>query len=175
MSESIWTIGHSTRTQDDFLALLAAHRIDAIADVRRFPMSRRHPHFNTDVMPIWLEARGVAYRHFVDLGGRRSARGDSINTGLRHASFRGYADYMATPAFENALDALLAWAGARRAAVMCAEAVYWQCHRSLLADALAARAIDVRHILDAASVRAHKLHPMARVEDKKTVIYPGLL
>ena len=155
--------------------MLAAHGIDAIADVRRFPMSRRHPHFNSDVMSAWLAAAGVAYRHFVDLGGRRPASRASANIGLRNASFRGYADYMATPPFQRALDALLEWSRERRAAVMCAEAVYWQCHRHLLADALAARAIDVRHILDAASERTHKLHPMARVGDENVVTYPGLL
>ena len=171
----IWTIGHSTRTEAEFLALLAAHEVDAIADVRRFPMSRRHPHFNTGVMSAWLAAAGVGYRHFVDLGGRRPASRASANIGLRNASFRGYADYMATPPFQHAIDALLEWSREHRAAVMCAEALYWQCHRSLLADALAARGIDVRHILDATSVRAHKLHPMARVRDENVVTYPGLL
>lgn len=170
----IWTIGHSTRTEDDFLALLDTHGIRAIADIRRFPASRRYPHFNGPAMQKWLDEAGIAYEHFADLGGRRSAVRDSINTGLRNAGFRGYADHMRTPAFREALDRLIAWTRAQPTAIMCAEAVYWQCHRSLTADALAAREMDVRHILDASPARKHRIHELARVE-RGEVSYPGLL
>jgi uncharacterized protein (DUF488 family) len=171
---SIWTIGHSTRAQHDFLALLRAHEITAIADVRRFPASRRHPHFNGDAMSGWLADAGLAYRHFEDLGGRRHPARDSRNTALRHPSFRGYADYMATAPFQQALSALVDWSVGGHVAVMCAEAVWWQCHRSLLADALAARGVDVRHILDASKARPHKINELARIEAGQ-VCYPGLL
>jgi uncharacterized protein (DUF488 family) len=171
---AIWTIGHSTRSREDLLALLRAHDIRGIADVRRFPASRRHPHFNRDVMSTWLNEAGVEYRHFEHLGGRRRASADSKNTALRHPAFRGYADYMATAPFQRALDDLIAWAASARVAVMCAESVWWQCHRSLIADALAARDLEVRHILDASDARAHRIHETARVEAGQ-VCYPGLL
>lgn len=172
--DAIWTVGHSTLTQEDFLALIAAHGILAIADVRRFPGSRRHPHFHGDAMRVWLPQAGVRYEHFVDLGGRRKAEPDSRNTGLRNESFRGYADYMATPLFQRALDRLIALSREQPSAVMCAEAVYWRCHRHLLADALAARGVAVRHILDARTARPHKIHELARIEGTD-VCYPGLL
>lgn len=171
---AIWTIGHSTRSREDFLALLATHDVRGIADVRRFPASRRHPHFNRDVMATWLDEAGVEYRHFEQLGGRRTPSADSKNTALRHPAFRGYADYMATAPFQRALDEVIAWAGTTRVAVMCAEALWWQCHRSLVADALAARDLDVRHILDASAARPHRIHETARVEAGQ-VCYPGLL
>ena len=125
-------------------------------------------------MAIWLAAAGVAYRHFVDLGGRRPASRASVNTGLRNASFRGYADYMATTVFQRTLDALVQWSGEQPTAIMCAEAVYWRCHRSLISDALVARGVEVRHIVDGTEPRTHKLHEQARVHDAK-VTYPGLL
>lgn len=170
----IWTIGHSTRPQDVFLALLDAHGVRAIADVRRFPASRRHPHFNRDAMTQWLAEAGIGYTHFADLGGRRAPAPDSRNTGLRNASFRGYADYMATPPFRNALERLVIMAREQPTAVMCAEAVYWQCHRTFIADGLTARGLDVRHILDASTARPHRIHELARVEGID-VCYPGLL
>lgn len=170
----IWTIGHSTRTQEVFLSLLQAHGIEAIADVRRFPASRRHPHFHGEAMAAGLAEAGIAYTHFVDLGGRRATRADSPNTALRNAAFRGYADYMSTPPFRAALAALIAGAAERRTAVMCAEAVHWRCHRSLLADVLVARGLEVRHILDGAKAPAHRIHEVARIEGDE-VRYPGLL
>jgi uncharacterized protein (DUF488 family) len=170
----IFTIGHSTRSRDDFLSLLKGHGVQAIADVRRFPASRRHPHFNGSEMTNWLGAEDIAYEHFPDLGGRRAPCADSINTGLRNASFRGYADYMQTPEFQRALQKLIAWSNLRPTAVMCAEAVYWQCHRALVADALAARGIGVRHILDAGPPRPHKIHERAQIRGER-VCYPGLL
>lgn len=170
----VWTIGHSTRAQEDFLSLLRTHGIAAVADVRRFPASRRHPHFNRDAMAAWLDAGGVRYRHFEALGGRRRAAADSKNTALRHPSFRGYADYMATAPFQLALDALVAWADEQHTAVMCAEAVWWQCHRSLLSDALVARGREVRHILDLSIARPHRINELAQIEAGQ-VRYPGLL
>ena len=170
----VWTVGHSTRPQEDFLALLAVHGVQAIADVRRFPASRRHPHFNRDDMARWLGEAGLRYQHFDDLGGRRKPDPASGNTALRHPSFRGYADYMATEPFEQALARLIDWARGERVAVMCAEAVWWQCHRSLISDALSARGCEVRHILDASKTRVHRINELARIEAGR-VCYPGLL
>lgn len=174
MTETVYTIGHSTRTQDDFLALLGAHGIGAIADVRRFPASRRHPHFARAAMARWLPEHGVQYVHVEALGGRRAAAADSPNTGLRNASFRGYADYMRTAAFEAALAVVVDLSRAQPTAIMCAEAVWWRCHRSLIADLLVARGFEVRHILDASTPRPHRIHESARIEGR-TVCYPGLL
>jgi uncharacterized protein (DUF488 family) len=168
----VWTIGHSTRSLPTLLALLAAHRVQRVADVRRFPRSRRHPQFNTDALARELPAAGVAYRHWPALGGFRRARPDSRNTAWRHASFRGYADYMETDAFAAALDALLDDAGQGRTAIMCAEAVPWRCHRSLISDALVARGVEVFHILGPARAEPHTLTAGARVEGRR-ILYPG--
>lgn len=170
----VFTIGHSTRTADDFAALLDTHGIRAIADVRRFPASRRHPHFNRESMSSWLPERGIRYTHFEALGGRRRPAPDSRNSGLQNASFRGYADYMSTPAFNAALDDVIAQARELPTAVMCAEAVWWRCHRSLISDTLVARGYEVRHILDASPARAHRIHELAHV-DRGNVCYPSLL
>ena len=176
---TIYTIGHSTRSFDEFLALLRAHGVIQLADVRTVPRSRRHPHFARDALSRTLPDAGIAYRHFRDLGGLRKPSADSVNTAWRHPSFRGYADHMQTPPFERALDELIAWAagdpglGPRPTAIMCAEAVWWQCHRQLIADALVARAVDVRHIMGPAAAPAHKLTDFARVE-KTRVTYPGV-
>jgi len=173
---TIFTIGHSTRTRDDFLALLRAHGVTRLADVRTVPKSRRHPHFAADALSESLPAAGVAYRHFGALGGLRKPRRDSRNTAWRHESFRGYADHMETAAFRGALDDLIAWSGQGQPSttIMCAEAVWWQCHRQLIADALVARGIDVRHIMTPASAPAHTITSFARVEDGR-VTYPGLV
>jgi uncharacterized protein (DUF488 family) len=170
---TIYTIGHSTRALDDFLALLAAHDIRQLADVRTIPKSRRHPHFAGDALSASLHDAGIVYRHVAALGGLRKPRADSSNTGWRHEGFRGYADYMETPAFAQAVDELIGWAGEARTAVMCAEAVWWQCHRRLLSDALVARDIEVRHIMTAASAPRHELTEFARIEAAR-VRYPGL-
>jgi uncharacterized protein (DUF488 family) len=172
--DTIWTIGHSTRTPDQLLELLRTHGIAAIADVRRFPASRRHPHFNREALALWLPEAGVRYEHVDALGGRRSPRPDSRNTGLQNASFRGYADYMATPVFHRAIDRLLALSRGAPTAVMCAEAVWWRCHRSLISDFLSVRGIEVRHILDASPARRHRIQELARAEGDQ-VCYPGLL
>src|SRR5437016_8500960 len=143
----IYTVGHSTRSLETFLALLAEHEIRLLVDVRRYPASRRYPHFAQEPLAAALEAVGIAYRHDADLGGRRAARPDSLNTAWRSAGFRGYADYMETPAFQTALARLLEAGRTRRTAVLCAEAVPWRCHRQLIADALVASGEPVAHIL----------------------------
>ena len=170
---TIWTIGHSTRSFDEFLALLEAHGIEQVADVRTVPKSGRHPHFSKEALDAHLADHHVGYRHFPALGGLRKPRRDSINTAWRHPSFRGYADHMQTPAFRAGLSALLDYA-VRPTAIMCAEAVWWQCHRRLLSDALAARDVVVRHILGSGEAKIHELSEFARVVGG-TVQYPGLL
>ena len=169
---SLWTIGHSTRSLEAFVELLRGHGIQRLVDVRRFPRSRRHPHFNTDALAEALPAAGLAYRHLPGLGGFRRARADSRNAGWRNASFRGYADYMQTDAFAAELATLLEEARAGRTAYMCAEAVPWRCHRSLISDALVARGVEVRHILGPAPAELHALMAGARVEGTH-VVYPG--
>jgi uncharacterized protein (DUF488 family) len=164
---SLWTIGHSTRTADEFLELLRAHRIEGVADVRRFPASRRHPHFSREQLEPTLKARQIDYHWLPALGGRRSPRPDSVNTGWRVAAFRGYADYMETPEFTEALGELLGIATARRTAIMCAEALWWQCHRRLIADALVALGHHVGHIMSSDEASPHKLIPPALIRDGK--------
>ena len=173
----IFTIGHSTRPIAEFLSLLSAHQITHLADVRTVPRSRRHPHFEQGALSASLGQAGMAYRHFPVLGGLRKPKPDSSNSGWKNASFRGYADHMQTPAFDRAVEELLAWPGDEpdaRVVIMCAEAVWWQCHRQLIADALVARGIDVAHIMSAAVATPHTLTSFARVESRK-VLYPGLL
>ncbi|HZR22128.1 MAG TPA: DUF488 domain-containing protein [Vicinamibacterales bacterium] len=177
---TLYTIGHSTRSLDDFIALLTAHRVAQLADIRTIPKSKRHPHFAGEALAVSLPAAGIAYRHFPGLGGLRKPRRDSRNGGWRNDSFRGYADYMQTDEFEHALKDLVAWsdAGARLSsgtAIMCAEAVWWRCHRQLVSDALVARGHDVRHISSATSAPLHSLTDFARVGPDGRVTYPGLL
>jgi uncharacterized protein (DUF488 family) len=170
----IYTIGHSTRTADEFLALLRAHGVTGVADVRTVPRSRRHPHFSREALATYLAAQGIGYVHLSGLGGLRKPKRDSPNSGWRHEAFRGYADHMGTGEFADALEALLAFGAGRQVAVMCAEAKWWQCHRQLLADALAARGIEVRHIMWARDAARHELTPFARVTGS-TVHYPALI
>jgi uncharacterized protein (DUF488 family) len=170
---TVYTIGHSTRTLEAFIALLRAHAVSQVADVRTVPKSRRHPHFAREALSHGLADAGIAYRHVAGLGGLRKPRADSPNTAWRHESFRGYADHMQTPAFEEALVELIAWSSAPTA-IMCAEAVWWQCHRQLIADALVARDVGVRHIMSPSSAPAHTLTSFARVEAGR-VTYPGLV
>jgi uncharacterized protein (DUF488 family) len=169
---TVFTVGHSTRPIDELLALLDSHRIRRVVDVRTVPRSRRNPQYGIDVLPQSLAARGIEYLHMPSLGGLRHARRDSPNTGWRNATFRGYADYMQTPEFERALEELTALARERRTAIMCAEAVPWRCHRSLIADALTVRGLTVRHILSAASDVPHRLTPLARVDGTR-ILYPA--
>jgi uncharacterized protein (DUF488 family) len=170
VSVTIYTIGHSTRSIDDFVALLEREGIRALVDVRAFPMSRRYPHFNQDALAAALAAHGVAYRHEPALGGRRRPRADSPNGAWRNESFRAYADHMGTPAFREAITELMGGAARGPTTVMCAEAVPWRCHRFLIADALVARGCEVRHVLDASTDR-HVLMDMAHVESGE-VTYP---
>jgi uncharacterized protein (DUF488 family) len=170
----VYTIGHSTRSIEDFIALLQAHGVTQLADVRTVPKSRRHPHFAQDALSVSLPAAGIAYRHFAGLGGLRKPAPDSSNGGWRHAGFRGYADYMQTAAFATAIDDLISWAQNAPTAVMCAEAVWWRCHRQLIADALVARGFEVRHITSAKAAAAHVLTSFARVDGER-VTYPGLV
>jgi uncharacterized protein (DUF488 family) len=169
---TVFTIGHSTRTLEALVALLGAHGITRLVDVRTVPRSRHNPQFNREALPAPLADGGIEYVHMSALGGLRKPRRDSINTAWRNASFRGYADYMQTREFEEALGVLLAQAEDARVAIMCAEAVPWRCHRSMIADALVVRGIRVEHILGAGRTDAHVLTRFARVEGPG-VTYPG--
>ena len=164
MISRIWTIGHSTRNSDVFISLLEKNGIKLLADVRSLPGSKRYPQFNKEVLAEWLKERGIRYEHFPELGGRRKSKPDSRNTAWRNASFRGYADYMETEEFYKGVERLLALAGeAGPAAIMCAEAVWWRCHRSLISDYLKARGIDVMHILGANKIESHPFTSAARI------------
>jgi uncharacterized protein (DUF488 family) len=167
----IFTVGHSTRPQDELIAILKDVGIELLVDVRRFPGSRRHPQFGKEALAAGLAAAGIAYRHEPDLGGRREPRPDSPNTAWRVAGFRGYADHMASPEFRAALERLIA-AAETPAAVMCAEALPWKCHRQLIADALAARGLKVVHLLGLGQQETHVLNPNA-VASPGGVVYPG--
>jgi uncharacterized protein (DUF488 family) len=168
-----YTIGHSTRALDVFVGLLRTHGVTQLADVRTIPKSRRHPQFGQEALSASLPAAGIVYRHFPGLGGLRKPSRDSANGGWRHAGFRGYADYMQTTAFKAALEELIVWGGEAPTAVMCAEAVWWQCHRQLIADALVIRGVEVRHIMDK-SAPAHVLTAFARVDGPR-LTYPSLI
>ena len=175
MPDTIWTIGHSTRPLGDFLALLEGNGVASIADVRRFPGSRRHPQYGAETLPVALAAHGIGYRWFEALGGRRRPRADSPNAVWKNEAFRGYADYMQTTAFHEALGALLAFARAQSTSLMCAEAPWWRCHRSMIADALKARGVRVLHILAAGKVVEHPYTAPARVVGSEvTYAEPGL-
>jgi uncharacterized protein (DUF488 family) len=169
----ISTIGHSTLPIEKFLEMLEAHGIRQLVDVRTIPKSRRNPQFGQDQLAVTLTQHGITYTHMPGLGGLRHARKDSINTGWKNASFRGYADYMQTAAFDENLTKLIELADGAPTVIMCAEAVPWRCHRSLIADALTARGIQVQHILSAASRKSHTYTPFARVQGG-LVTYPGL-
>jgi len=169
----VHTIGHSTRTLDDFLALLDAHGIEAIADVRRHPGSRRHPHFAREALAASLAARGLGYDWMPELGGRRRARPDSPHRAWREDSFRAYADHMDEREFQDALAVLLAAATRRPTAVMCAEAVPWRCHRQLIADALLARGVFVRHVTGPGAAKLHTLTKHARLDGTRVVYDAG--
>ena len=159
----IWTIGHSTRSLEDFLALLTAHGIECVADVRRHAGSRRYPHFNPAPLAAALKQAGIAYRPFPELGGRRQPDPDSRNTAWRNKSFRGYADYMETPPFKNALKDLVQVTAGQRTAMLCAEAVWWRCHRGLIADALKADGMEVLHIMEGGKAVEHPYTTAARI------------
>ena len=170
----VYTVGHSTRPIDAFIALVAAHGVQRIADVRTVPRSRHNPQFGAEALKRSLAAAHIDYRPFPALGGFRRARADSINAGWRNASFRGYADYMQTPAFAQALESLIDVATTGTTAIMCAEAVPWRCHRSLIADALTVRDISVSEIVSETKVDPHRLTSFARVSGT-TITYPALV
>lgn len=167
----IHTVGHSTLSAADFTALLGAHGIATLVDVRRFPGSRRHPQFGRDALRATLEAAGIGYVHEEDLGGRRPVAPDSPNDAWRNRGFRGYADHMDSATFRAALERLVALAERGPVAIMCAEAVPWRCHRNLIADALTARGIEVRHILSTRRADRHALNVRARVQPDGRLIY----
>ncbi len=171
---AILTVGHSNRTIEELIAMLQANGVEQLVDVRTIPKSRHNPQFNSDALAGSLRGAGIEYTHIPGLGGLRHPRKNSINTAWRNASFRGYADYMQTPQFDEGLEELIALARTRRIAIMCAEAVPWRCHRSLIADALTARGIAVEHIMSATSRKPHSYTPFAKVEDGR-VTYPGLV
>ncbi len=168
---TVFTIGHSTRTLEDFIGLLKAHSITTVIDVRTMPRSGHNPQFNMETLCESLKGAGIGYVHMVGLGGLRRAAKDSRNTGWRNRSFRGFADYMQTPEFEKALEELINMARSERAAFMCAEAVPWKCHRSLIADALVVRGINVEHIIGKGPTQRHDITTFAKV-DGTGIAYP---
>lgn len=168
---TIFTIGHSTRTLDEFVNLLRAYNVTLVVDVRSVPRSRHNPQFNKETLPDSLKLAGVKYVHMPDIGGLRRAKPDSVNTAWKNKSFRGYADYMQTKEFTEQLLNLMLLARGNTVAVMCAEAVPWRCHRSLISDALVIRHVNVKHILTKDNVIKHRLSEWARIEGTK-ITYP---
>jgi uncharacterized protein (DUF488 family) len=168
----VMTIGHSTRTLEEFIGLLQAHAVSLVADVRTIPRSRHNPQFNKDSLPGELKKAGLGYVHLSGLGGLRHAKLNSLNVGWRNASFRGYADYMQTPEFETSLEELIQLAKQKQIAIMCAEAVPWRCHRSLIADALLVRRIRTEDIMSPTRRQVHTLTPFAKVRGTM-ITYPA--
>ena len=169
---ALLTIGHSTRPIEEFIELLQGHGVKEIVDVRSIPKSRHCPQFNSETLKASLKAAKIRYTHIEKLGGLRHSRKDSINLGWRNASFRGYADYMATPEFSEGLDALMRIARARKTAIMCAEAVPWRCHRSLIADAMIEKGWDVRDIMTSKAPSEHRLTTFLKVVNGQ-LTYPA--
>jgi uncharacterized protein (DUF488 family) len=170
--DSIWTVGHSNHAFEEFLGILEAHRIERVIDVRRFPASRKWPHFNSKSLAELLPAAGIDYVGLPELGGRRKTKADSPHTAWRVEAFRGYADFMDTPEFASGLGRIMELTKERRSALLCAEVLPWRCHRSLIADALLARGWEVFEILSEKESRPHKLPEFARLEGTR-VIYDG--
>ena len=170
----IWTVGHSTRGVEEFVEVLLEHQIEALVDVRSFPGSRRYPHFNKGELSETLPEGGIEYIHLPALGGRRKSRPGSKNIAWRNEGFRGYADYMETADFQQGIETLLDLSGMKRTAVMCAEALWWRCHRSLISDYLKARGVEVIHILSAGKSEPHPYTSAARIIDGR-LSYEGLL
>jgi uncharacterized protein (DUF488 family) len=171
---SIWTVGHSTRSSQEFSEILLEHRIQALVDVRSFPGSRRYPHFNKQELLRTLEANGILYFHNPQLGGRRRPSPNSKNTAWKNASFRAYADHMESEEFNKGIADLLEISGEKWTAIMCAEALWWRCHRSLIADFLKAKGVEVIHILGAQHTEAHPYTSAARIVEGR-LSYEGLL
>ena len=170
----LWTMGHSTRSIDEFIEALKSFAIQTLADVRRFPGSRRCPQFNKENLKASLAEAGIEYIHLPDLGGRRRAKPDSLNMAWRSKTFRGYADYMETEGFQQGIARLLEAAREGRTAIMCAEAVWWRCHRSLISDYLKANEVEVTHIMAAGKSDAHPFTPVASIVGGK-LSYRGVL
>ena len=171
---SIWTVGHSTRSAEEFKEILLAHRIEVLVDVRSFPGSRRYPHFNKAELSRWLESVGITYVHLQVLGGRRRPSPESTNTAWKNSSFRAYADHMESEDFREGVEELLELAQKKRTATMCAEALWWRCHRSLIADFLKVKGVEVIHILDAKKTEIHPYTSAARIVEGR-LSYEGLL
>lgn len=169
---TIYTIGHSTRAIEEFIELLKAHTVELLADIRTIPKSRHNPQFNGDALSKDLEDSGIGFQHMPGLSGLRHPKKDSPNTGWENASFRGFADYMQTEEFRKGLDGVIKMALEKQTAIMCAEAVPWRCHRSLIADALSVRGIKVLHIMGRTSFKEHQITPWAKVTGL-TILYPG--
>jgi uncharacterized protein (DUF488 family) len=170
----LWTVGHSTRAGEELLEALRSFEIKVLVDVRSFPGSRRYPQFNREQLKTSLPAAGIEYLHFPEFGGRRAAKPDSPNIAWRNKMFRGYADYMETKEFRTGIARLLAVAGTRRTAIMCAEAVWWRCHRSLISDYLKARGVWVTHIMAAGKAAEHPYTAAARIVNGE-LSYRGML
>jgi len=168
---SIWTIGHSTHPIEEFIEMLLEYKIDLLADVRTIPRSRHNPQFNKDELPGSLAAFKIGYEHLENLGGLRHTLKDSVNLGWRNKSFRGYADYMQTPEFAKAINHLIEQIKKKRMAIMCAEAVPWRCHRSLIGDALVVRGVNVQDIFSLEDSKPHSLTKFAKVDGLK-ITYP---
>jgi uncharacterized protein (DUF488 family) len=171
---SIWTVGHSTLSVQDFIARLKSFEITLLADVRSFPGSRRYPHFNKESLSSALRDAGVRYEHFRELGGRRRPRPDSLNMTWRNESFRGYADYMETPEFRAGVERLLELVQQQRVAIMCSEAVWWRCHRSMISDYLKVKDFEVVHIMGEGKSEPHPFTAAARIVDG-SLSYRGML
>lgn len=170
--QTVYTIGHSTHDKKKFVEMLKAHGIRLLIDVRTIPKSRKVPHYNSDVLEEYLRKNKILYVHMPQLGGLRHYSGDSLNTGWRNLSFRGYADYMHSNEFWKGIDDLMIYAKDSDAAIMCAEALPWRCHRSLIADALLSKGVKVVHILSAAKLLEHKMTEFAKVRNGR-IFYPA--
>lgn len=171
MPKQIWTIGHSTHTSNELVAMLKSFDIQVLADIRRFPGSRKFPQFNKDNLEKMLPENGIEYLHFEDLGGRRKPLPDSRNTAWRLDAFKGYADYMETENFKKAIKELEKVAEKKRVAFMCSEAVWWSCHRSLVSDYLKSKSWDVQHIMGVGKSQEHPYTKPARIENGKLVYH----
>ena len=171
---SLWTIGHSTLSIEEFINRLKSFEIQLLGDVRSFPGSRRYPHFNKEKLNASLADTGIHYEHFPELGGRRRARPDSLNIAWRNESFRGYADYMETKEFREGIERLLEIASANRTAIMCSEAVWWRCHRSLISDYLKVKGIEVNHIMSVGKAEPHPFTSAAGIVNGE-LSYRGVL
>ena len=165
----IWTIGHSTHPLEEFLEWLHSHKMEALVDIRRYPGSRKYPHFNREALADSLPKNGIFYHHFENLGGRRKAKPDSVNQVWRHPSFRGYADYMETSEFKSTIEELKAIAAEKRTVIMCSEAVWWSCHRAMVSDYLKTEGWKVLHIMSPHKTTEHPYTKPAKIEDGKLV------